>query len=489
MSLHLSHALSSAKRTASRVIGLMNPRALRSLFKAHHNPGHERYRRASITASASLIQKTLTIAISFISVPLTVHYLGAERYGVWLTISSLLIWLSMTDFGLAGNALVNVLSEAHGKEDRRAAQEYTSSAVWALIAIAVLLGVVTLASFPFIAWSSVFKVTTIPPHELGVACALTLAFFIISVPLSVQYSIYSAYQDGFLSNVWGIAINVASLVALVVVSRFHGNLPQLVLALSGTRTVLALINVYYLFFRRYRWLRPSPTAVRWHCILRLFRVGSKYLVVQLGALGIYQSQPMIITQILGPTQVMIFVVAQKIITLPADIIYLVTAPLIPAFGEAKARNDWKWIRGAYRNATLASMVTGLPVILAIALMAKPLIRVWAGPAAVPDTSLILWLSLYNLCCIVLMAGGQLLTGLERLNGPTLSITLCALGTIGFGILFGHWIGLSGVAAAMGVSKLLFFFPIQQWAVRRIFAGGRSRTLETTINEVASSPSI
>jgi hypothetical protein len=31
--------------------------------------------------------------MGFVSVPLTVHYLGAERYGVWLTISSLLLWV------------------------------------------------------------------------------------------------------------------------------------------------------------------------------------------------------------------------------------------------------------------------------------------------------------------------------------------------------------------------------------------------------------
>ena len=479
MSLHLTHALSSMKRIVIRARGLMNPRALRSVFKIHANPGHERYRRASVTAGASLIQKALTIVISFASVPLTVHYLGPERYGVWLTISSLLVWMAMTDFGLAGNALVNVLSEAHGKDDQRTAQEYASSAVWGLTGISALLATIAIASFRFIPWSSVFKVATIPPHELAVTCAFTLAFFIISVPLTVQYSIYSAYQDGFLSNVWGIVINVASLLALVIVSRFHGGLPELVLALSGTRTVLALINVYYLFFRRYRWLRPSPSAVRWHCIRRLFKLGSKYLVIQLGALGIYQSQPMIITQILGPAKVMIFVVAQKIMTLPIDLIYLVTAPLVPAFGEAKARNDWNWIRGAYRNATLASVATGVPFTLAIALVAKQLIRVWAGSAAVPDTSLILWLILYNLCGIVLMAGGQLLAGLERLNGPTLSITLCAIATIGFGILFGHWMGLSGVAAAMGASKLLFFLPIQQWAVRRVFAAGRTRTIGTT----------
>ena len=484
MSLLRSSAPPFANLLTSRIKDVLSPRALRALFKSSSDPGRERYRRASVTAAASLLQKALTIVISFVSLPLTMHYLGPERYGVWLTISSLIVWIAMTDFGLAGNALVNVLSEAHGNDDRRAAQEYASSAVWALCAVAALFAVASIASFGFIPWSSVFRVSTVPPHELARACALTLALFIIGLPLSVQYSIYSSYQDGFLSNVWGITMNLSSLVALVIVTRFHGGLPQLVLALSGTRTFLALINVYYMFFKRYRWLRPVPSAVRWHCVRRLFELGGRYIVIQFGALGMYQSQPMIITQILGPTEVMVFVVAQKIITLPMDLVYLVTAPLIPAFGEAKARNHWQWIRSAYRNATLVSVAAGVPVMLAIAVVAKPLIRVWAGPAAVPDTSLILWLSLYNLGGVALMAGGQLLIGLEKLNGITLSITLCALGTIGLGILFGHWIGLSGVAAGMAASKLLIFLPIQQWAVHRIFAAGKVRTASATSKATA-----
>jgi hypothetical protein len=79
------------------------------LTKGKGSRGGERYRRAGITASSSFITKALNVLISFLSVPLTVHYLGAERYGVWLTISSLLTWMTMTDFGLAGNALINVL--------------------------------------------------------------------------------------------------------------------------------------------------------------------------------------------------------------------------------------------------------------------------------------------------------------------------------------------------------------------------------------------
>jgi O-antigen/teichoic acid export membrane protein len=458
---------------------LLHPKALRGLLQSHSDRGRERYRRAGITASASLLQKALTIVISVISVPLTVHYLGPERYGVWLTISSLVLWMAMTDFGLAGNALVNVLSQANGDDNQRVAQEYTSSAVWALGAVAAIFAIAGIASFPFISWRAVFKVSTVPSHELTLACALTLVFFIIGLPLSVQNSIYSAYQDGFLSNAWGIAINLSSLVALVLVTRFHGGLPQLVWALSGTRTVLAIVNVYYMFFKRYRWLVPVPSAVRWHCVQRLFKLGSKYFVTQLGALGIYQSQPIMITQLLGPAKVMVFVVAQKVITLPIDLVYMATVPFVPAFGEAKARKDWRWIKGAYRNATLASAAAGVPLLLATAAVAKPLIRVWAGPAAVPDTSLILWLSVYNIFGVTIMATGHLLAGMERVNSLAFSATLCAVATIGFGILFGRLTGLSGFAMAMAVSKLLTLLPIQVLAVRRMFAAAKVQPAEAT----------
>jgi hypothetical protein len=70
-------------RLVTRLKVLSNPRALRALItKVHADRGWERHRGAGITASTSLPSKALTIIISFASVPLTVHYLGAERYGV-----------------------------------------------------------------------------------------------------------------------------------------------------------------------------------------------------------------------------------------------------------------------------------------------------------------------------------------------------------------------------------------------------------------------
>ena len=72
----------------------LSPEGLKTLFtRSSADPGRERYRRAGMTASTSYMAKGLTLVMGFVSVPLTVHYLGAERYGVWLTISSLLLWV------------------------------------------------------------------------------------------------------------------------------------------------------------------------------------------------------------------------------------------------------------------------------------------------------------------------------------------------------------------------------------------------------------
>ena len=409
--------------------------------------------------------------------PLTVHYLGAERYGVWLTISSLLFWVALTDFGLAGNALVYVLSETVGKGDRVSARHYTASAFWALATIALVVGVAFIIAFHFIPWRVVFRVSNATStRELEWTCALVLTLFVINLPLSLVRSLYKAHQDGYLANMWGIAYGVISLLGLIIVTRFHGGLPELVVATSGGPALVLLVNAYHAFIRRYPWLSPAPSAVRWTSIRRLLKLGGKYMIMQLAALGIYQSQAIIITQMLGPSKVMIFVVAFKIMNLPVELVYLATVPFISTFGEAKARNDWNWIKSAFKNITVISVVLGVPLAAALALFAKPLILIWAGSSAVPDLHLVLWLFSYTAINISQVTAQQLLCGIERVEPVLLSIVSCASGCVVLGILFAYWWGLSGIAFAVAASMLITMWPIQFYEVRCVLRAARDMPL-------------
>lgn len=98
-------------------------------------------------------------------------------------------------------------------------------------------------------------------------------------------------------------------------------------------------------------------------------------------------------------------------TLPNDVVFMAWALFISANGEAKARGDWGRIKRAFRNSKRASLAFGVPVAVAIALVAKPLIRIWAGKASVPNPQVVLWLSAYTLICVGMLSVGQLLCGL------------------------------------------------------------------------------
>jgi len=134
----------------------------------------ERYRRVGLTALTSLSAKGITALTMLVSVPLTVDYLGVERYGMWMAISSLITVLSFADLGI-GNGLVNSLAEANGKDDREASIRYVSNAFIMLLGIAVLIVAVFLSIYPFVPWAVVFKVQSdLAVRELGPSILLLL---------------------------------------------------------------------------------------------------------------------------------------------------------------------------------------------------------------------------------------------------------------------------------------------------------------------------
>jgi O-antigen/teichoic acid export membrane protein len=92
-------------------------------------PSTERERRSRSlvrgTASA-MVARGIGSLTGIITVPLTVRYLGAERYGAWMTISSVLVFLGFSDFGLAAS-LTNALGKAFGENDRESARRYVTT--------------------------------------------------------------------------------------------------------------------------------------------------------------------------------------------------------------------------------------------------------------------------------------------------------------------------------------------------------------------------
>ena len=88
--------------------------------------GHQRSVKAKKNILAVFFLKGISVVISFLFVPLAIKFLGTEKYGIWLTVSSVIAWINIFDFGL-GNGLRNKLVEAITLKKNHLAKTYVST--------------------------------------------------------------------------------------------------------------------------------------------------------------------------------------------------------------------------------------------------------------------------------------------------------------------------------------------------------------------------
>lgn len=66
--------------------------------------------------AGSIVIKGVSILTSLLLVPLTLNYVNKELYGIWLTLSSVVLWLNFFDIGFT-LGLKNKLAESLATKD------------------------------------------------------------------------------------------------------------------------------------------------------------------------------------------------------------------------------------------------------------------------------------------------------------------------------------------------------------------------------------
>ena len=144
--------IQSAMRRIRQLLHLRNQSSLED-----HERGAERNRRALLTGGTSTLARVVQIGTSLITVPLTLKYLGNERFGLWMTISSVLAMAAFADFGV-GNGVLNTVAKAFGKDDMEGVRKAVSSGFAVLNTIAALLLLSFFSIYRFVNWANFFHV-------------------------------------------------------------------------------------------------------------------------------------------------------------------------------------------------------------------------------------------------------------------------------------------------------------------------------------------
>jgi O-antigen/teichoic acid export membrane protein len=121
-------------------------------------------RRISKTVAAQMYNQILVVAQQLLLAPLLVRAWGIETYGVWLLLSAIPNYLSVSDFGFTMVAKNEMTIRLARKEQETAVEIYQSVFVM-LLGISLVVFVAALASLPFVSLGTAFQIGSIDQSE------------------------------------------------------------------------------------------------------------------------------------------------------------------------------------------------------------------------------------------------------------------------------------------------------------------------------------
>jgi O-antigen/teichoic acid export membrane protein len=425
------------------------------------------------TAWSGLASKILTMGVSLAIVPLTVHYLGKEQYGVWIAVSSLVSMLGFMDGG-AGNAVLNMIAHASA-EKQNDIPKIVSTAFFSLMAVALIGCLLFLGVLPFVPWSNVLGIAdSVSVPDLNIVVLTVGLFFFVSIFLTLVGKIQRGLQEGNLDNFWsGAAALLSLLFVYIAIQKDAGLLGYVVAFLAGPLLAYLASNIHYLFISR-KDLRPRFADIESAIAKNLFAVGGLFFVLQIAVVIQGQADNVIIANMLGPAVVTTYSICMKLFLIPPMLFGLILTPLWPAYREAFAGGDMQWVKRIFLKSMRWSLLISIPSAFILVMLGEKIIELWVGHEAIPSIELLVGCGMWLVFSTVGGAIAVLLNGLQLVKVQLIAAISTAIMNLSLTILL---IPIIGVAGAVFGSVVAWFFCSlipYIFVIRKIFIKTRRR---------------
>ncbi len=339
--------------------------------------GNERSLKAKKNIIASVFIKGLSVLLSFILVPATLAYLDHTRYGLWLTISSFLMWVSLFDIGV-GNGLRNKLAEALAVKDYNLAKIYLSTAYAIMFLLVVFLLVIFLSINFFLRWNVILNVNNVSNLELQKLAFIIFGFFFVEFLLKIITFVLHAFQSSAQVGLLALFGNVIAFINVIVVSFLsHNNLLLLGFSYSISNIFVLIIATIYLYSKKLKVIRPSLKLIQLKHSKSILNTGFKFFLIQISMIIIFQTSSVIIANNFGPEEVIPYNLAFRFFSMISVIFSFITMPLWSACTEAWVKGEIDWIKKTVNKLVKIWGILCLFGIIMI-LFSKQFFYLWVG---------------------------------------------------------------------------------------------------------------
>ncbi|MBO9682920.1 MAG: MATE family efflux transporter, partial [Flavisolibacter sp.] len=242
-----------------------------------------------------------------------------------------------------GFGMQNRVGEMLAVNNFQKAREFVSITYKYTFIIACCLFILGWGASFFVDWNALFN-SSIPASELKTITAIAFIAFLVSFVAGNLQQVLNAANKTSVPKLLGLITNACIILLLVIVRRSgYNNLILAALALALPNPLIYLAANYFFYRKELRHLKPQWQWKNRESVRNVLGLGVKFFILQITTLVIYQTDTIIVTQYLGPSEVTPYNLANRYFYFIYFIFSLAITPYWPAFTEAYVKNDFHWI--------------------------------------------------------------------------------------------------------------------------------------------------
>jgi O-antigen/teichoic acid export membrane protein len=325
------------------------------------------------SVAAGYLNLGTNIVYSLASVPLALHYLTREEFGLWALVTQLAWYLMLIDTGMS-NATGRRLID---HKDERASGVYGSvlkTGLAVLLVQGIILWIATIFAAPLV--SAVFLI----PAQLAPAFERLLIFqaaiSALSLPARGVGQLLFAHARTDLINLSISCAFVVNLAVTWLAFAAGSQLFSLIYGAAAAFAIAALLQCYFAY--RYEFFPHSGEWGRtsWKLFAEIFTFGRKLFLITLGTNLMLTTQTMIVTRCLGLEAAAAWSVGTKVFTLLVQVVGKLFEPVGPILSEMWVRGERTRIVNRTRDVLVLCLVVSVFCGCGLTICNSTFVRLW-----------------------------------------------------------------------------------------------------------------
>jgi O-antigen/teichoic acid export membrane protein len=403
----------------------------------------------------------MTVFYGLASVPLALHFLPVEEFGLFMLVIQISGYFSLIDIGMAG-ATARLLVD---HKDDPNSESYSSLISTGFVVFALQAVLILVAGLLASSW--IVAAVGVPAHLQDDATYLLrwlcVYFSVVTFLKMLNSALYAHQRLDIINAITGLMMLFGLLVMAVVLGS-GGGLRGLafVFLLQGLLTVIlqgfACWSLRLLPERQF-WRRPTFSQ-----FMGMFRFAKDIFFLNIGSQILEASQLIIITRTMGLTAAAMWSVGTKIFNLLYQLITRIEGTAIVFFSEMMVRGETERLENRFRQIyQISAAVTVVTVAVAVAIN-KPFVSLWAEPTLAWPVSLSAIMALVVFFNVVTRCHVDLILHTKKLLGLRYLYLFEAILFLGLAFWLVSDFGLYGILTAALVCVVVVRFGYTSWRI-------------------------